>query len=125
MRTTDAAQGNILILGVDMAGDRSMRDYRLQGDDEVVADPLVFLAQPDSLIVSGDFASRNNLTEDDSISLVTALGTRTFTVRGIMAPREWPGLSAVTWASWTFTRPSSSSAGDGRSTGSTWRSRRV
>jgi putative ABC transport system permease protein len=87
VRTTDAAQGNILILGIDMTGDRSMRDYRLQGDDEVVADPLVFLAQPDSLIVSGDFASRNNLTEGDSIHLITALGTRSFTVRGIMAPR--------------------------------------
>jgi len=43
-----AGQGNLLILGVDMTGDRSLRDYTLDtGDDAVVEDPLVFLAQPD------------------------------------------------------------------------------
>src|SRR6058998_3338843 len=48
VRTTDARQGNILILGVDMAGDRSMREYSMEGQDETVSDPLIFLAQPDS-----------------------------------------------------------------------------
>ena len=53
-------QGNLLILGVDMTGDRSLRDYDLEsGDDAVIDDPLVFLAQPDSLIVSKEFADRN------------------------------------------------------------------
>jgi len=85
VRTTDAAQGNILMLGVDMAGDRSMRDYRIeQGNEEAVADPLVFLAQPDSILVSGEFAARNRLASDSKIELVTAVGPRTFTVRGIM-----------------------------------------
>jgi hypothetical protein len=39
-----------------MAGDRSMRDYEMEGSEGAVSDPLVFLAQPDSLIVSKDFA---------------------------------------------------------------------
>src|SRR5262249_52942819 len=53
-------QGNLLILGVDMTGDRSLRDYDLEsGDDAVIDDPLVFLAQPDSLMVTSQFASRN------------------------------------------------------------------
>jgi putative ABC transport system permease protein len=85
VRTTDASQGNILILGVDMAGDRSMRDYRIEGDEDAVADPLVFLAQPDSLIVSKEFAGRNHLAEDSHVELLTALGPKTFTVRGVMA----------------------------------------
>ena len=35
-----------------MTGDRSLRDYDLEsGDDAVIDDPLVFLAQPDSLIL--------------------------------------------------------------------------
>src|SRR6266542_2206379 len=86
VRTTQAGQGNILILGVDLTGDRSMRDYAVEGDDAEVSDPLVFLAQPDSLIVSKEFAVRNQLKEDAPITLVTALGNRTFIVRGIMAP---------------------------------------
>jgi hypothetical protein len=47
------AQGNLLVLGVDMTGDLTLRDYDLEsGDDAVIDDPLVFLAQPDSLILS-------------------------------------------------------------------------
>jgi putative ABC transport system permease protein len=38
-------EGNLLILGVDMTGDRSLREYDLEsGDDAALDDPLVFLA---------------------------------------------------------------------------------
>src|SRR5688572_29223318 len=48
-----SAEGDLLILGIDMTGDRSLRDYDMDSaDDAMVEDPLVFLAQPDSLIVS-------------------------------------------------------------------------
>ena len=57
---TSQAQGNLLVLGVDMTGDRSLRDYDLEsGDEAVIDDPLVFLAQPDSLILSKEFADKN------------------------------------------------------------------
>ncbi len=57
-----AGEGNLLILGVDMTGDRSLRDYDLEsGDEAVIDDPLVFLAQPDSLILSKEFADKNHL----------------------------------------------------------------
>lgn len=84
VKTTDASQGNILILGVDLTGDRSLRDYAMEKQEQQVADPLVFLAQPDSLILSTEFAARNRLKEDDRLTLVTALGPRRFTVRGVM-----------------------------------------
>ena len=78
-------QGSLLVLGVDMTGDRSLRDYDLEGGDEaVVDDPLVFLAQPDSIIVTREFAAKNHLATDSRIALGTALGQRQFTVRGIM-----------------------------------------
>ncbi len=86
VRAKDASQGNVLILGVDMAGDSSMRDYLIQGSEEIISDPLVFLAQPDSLLVSGDFAARNGLHDGSSLELTTALGSRVFTVRGVMTP---------------------------------------
>src|SRR5207237_1585851 len=53
-------QGSLLILGIDMTGDRSLRDYDIDNaDDSIIDDPLVFLAQPDSLLVTKEFADRN------------------------------------------------------------------
>ena len=83
--TTLPGQGNILILGVDMTGDRSLREYDLEsGDEAVVDDPLVFLAQPDSIIVTNEFAARNKLRVGDRLGLSTMVGDKAFTVRGIM-----------------------------------------
>lgn len=80
-----SGQGNLLILGVDMTGDRTLRDYSLDSaEDAIVDDPLVFLAQPDSLMVTTQFAERNHLQIDSKIPLQTANGVRPFTVRGIL-----------------------------------------
>jgi len=79
------SQGNILILAVDLTGDRSLRDYTLEeGEDTVIEDPLVFIAQPDSLMVTREFASANQLAINSKITLDAMDGPRTFTVRGIM-----------------------------------------
>src|SRR5262245_21056371 len=78
-------QGNLLVLGIDMTGDRSLRDYDLEsGDDALVDDPLVFLAQPDSIILSKEFAERNRLAVGQRLTLGTAEGDKPFTIRGIM-----------------------------------------
>jgi putative ABC transport system permease protein len=78
-------QGNLMILGVDMTGDRGLREYDLEsGEEAVVDDPLVFLAQPDSLIVTNTFAARNRLESGSAVTLRTMEGEKKFTVRGIM-----------------------------------------
>ena len=83
--TKISGEGSLLVLGVDFTGDRSLRDYDLDsGDAVVIDDPLVFLAQPDSLMLSGEFAERNGLTIGQSVALGTANGERRFIVRGIM-----------------------------------------
>jgi putative ABC transport system permease protein len=83
--TNIARQGSLLILGVDLTGDRSLRDYDLEeGDDAVIDDPLVFLAQPNSIMVSRGFARSNGLAVDSQLPLGTADGERRFIVRGIM-----------------------------------------
>jgi putative ABC transport system permease protein len=76
-------EGNLLVLGVDMLGDRSLREYDL-GDEDVIDDPLVFLAQPDSLMVTRPFAERNHLSPGSKLTLSTMEGPKVFTVRGIM-----------------------------------------
>jgi putative ABC transport system permease protein len=86
-------EGNLLILGTDMTGDRSLRDYDLEsGDEAVIDDPLVFLAQPDSLIVTKEFAEKNHFAVNSTITLGTVLGDKAFTIRGIM---KASGLSSA------------------------------
>ena len=78
-------QGNLLVLGIDMTGDRSLRDYDLEsGEDAVVDDPLVFLAQPDSIMLAKEFADRNQLAIGSRLMLGTVEGEKQFTVRGVM-----------------------------------------
>ncbi|HTB13309.1 MAG TPA: FtsX-like permease family protein [Bryobacteraceae bacterium] len=78
-------QGSLLILGVDMTGDRTLRDYSMESaDEEMIDDPLVFLAQPDSIIVTDTFAKRNSLAIDSKLPMRTMEGEKQFTIRGIM-----------------------------------------
>ena len=79
-------QGSLLILGVDMTGDRSLRQYEMENaDDAIIDDPLVFLAQPDSLMVTKEFAERNGYHVNSRIPLYTIDGEKQFTIRGIMS----------------------------------------
>lgn len=79
-----AGQGNLLILAVDFTGDQSVRDYDFDGEQAVIDDPLVFLAQPDSLMVTREFAERNGLGINSRLAMSTMEGRRDFVVRGIM-----------------------------------------
>ena len=82
-----AGEGSLLVVGVDMTGDRSLREYELEsGDAAVLDDPLIFLAQPDSIMLAEDFTQRNGLSVGDRVPLGTAEGEKTFTVRGILKP---------------------------------------
>ncbi len=84
--TVATGRGNLLILGVDMLGDRSLRAYDLEGADEAIDDPLIFLAQADSLIVTKTFAEKNGLKAGSRMPMRTMQGNLVFTVRGIMKP---------------------------------------
>ena len=78
-------QGKLLILAVDMTGDRSLRDYDFDnGDEDVIDDPLIFLAQPDSLILTREFAARNHIASAARSRFDTMQGRKQFTVRGIL-----------------------------------------
>src|SRR5215471_17640449 len=86
VETKIAGQGSMLVLGIDMTGDRNLRDYDLQDADEsIIDDSLVFLAQPDSLMITKEFSKRNGFEVNSNIPLLTIDGEKQFTVRGIMS----------------------------------------
>ncbi len=84
--TVQFGKGNLLILGVDMLGDRNLRSYDLENTDQAIDDPLVFLAQADSLLITKSFAAENGLALNSRVSMRTMAGDQVFTVRGIMKP---------------------------------------
>src|SRR5262249_53570875 len=51
-----------------------------------IGDPLVALAQPDSILISRAFAEKHKLKEGDNLPLFTSQGKKDFTVRGIFKP---------------------------------------
>jgi putative ABC transport system permease protein len=80
-------QSSLMIVGVDMLGDRELREYEFDESDAEIADPLVTLAQPDSILISRKFADKHNLKDGDKLPLFTSQGRKEFTVRGIFKPQ--------------------------------------
>jgi putative ABC transport system permease protein len=85
-RTAFSEEGNLLILGIDTTGDQQLRDYQFEKSKTEVSDPLVFLAQPNSILLSRAFAERHSLKIGDTFPLYTSIGRKEFTVQGIFMP---------------------------------------
>lgn len=81
------ALGSALVLGVDLLGDREMRDYGFEGDDADIDDPLVFLAQPDSVVIAKPLAARAGVKVGDAFPVKTPMGVRRLVVRGVLTPK--------------------------------------
>ncbi|QQS47958.1 MAG: ABC transporter permease [Acidobacteriota bacterium] len=79
-------EGNLMIVGVDMLGDRELREYQFDEEGSEIADPLVALAQPDSILISKSFAEKHRLSDGDKLPIYTARGRKDFVVRGIIKP---------------------------------------
>ncbi len=79
--------GSILVIGVDLLGDREMRDYGFEGDDADLDDPLLFLAQPDSALFTRQFAEKARLKGGESIALTVPKGTKRVTARGMLTTK--------------------------------------
>ncbi|HAZ13568.1 MAG: ABC transporter permease [Bdellovibrionales bacterium GWA2_49_15] len=79
--------GSILVIGIDLLGDREMREYGFEGEDADLDDPLLFLAQPDSVIFARQFAEKAHLKIGDSISLQAPKGLKRVVVRGLLTPK--------------------------------------
>jgi putative ABC transport system permease protein len=86
--------GEVLtVMGVDIVEEGRVRRYTsASAPDEVLEDPLAFLNQPDSIILTRPFAVRHRLKIDDRIELLTPQGRKSFTIRGLLAP-EGPAIA--------------------------------
>ncbi len=82
----------LVVFGVDLLQEAAVREYGGGADaddqhaDEVIEDPLEFLNQPDSIIVTRSFAASHGLKVESPFDLVTARGKQRFVVRGLLEP---------------------------------------
>lgn len=77
---------SIMILGVDVLQDQQIRDYRVSDETAEIPDPLLFLAKPDSILLSRELAKRCGIGMDSAIELETVRGIRKLRVRGFLDP---------------------------------------
>ena len=73
------------VFGVDLLQEQAVRTYKTT-DEQVIDDPLVFLNQPDSIIISHSFAQEHGYKIDSQFSVATPNGIKKFTVRGMLSP---------------------------------------
>lgn len=78
----------LTVHGVDLANDDAVRVYHVQRGSESIVDDLVeFLNQRDSILLGRQFAESRGLAVGDSFELVTPVGVKPFTVRGLLDPQ--------------------------------------
>lgn len=81
----DGSRKSLIVFGVDLLNEAAVRSYQATGK-QAIEDPLVFLNQEDSIVLTEAFAAEHGFRTDQKIELMTAFGMKTFTVRGLLAP---------------------------------------
>ena len=81
-----AKEPSLMILGIDVLQDSNIRDYKLSDESADIPDPLLFLARPDSILLTRALAAREGITIDQKIKIQTVRGIQTFRVRGLLNP---------------------------------------
>ncbi len=86
--TVDGEDEALTVHGVDIGNDDAVRVYESRDASGLkLEDPLIFLNQPDSIMVPRTFAERRHLGLEDQLMLDTPAGRRAFTVRALLEPR--------------------------------------
>ncbi len=81
-----AKERSLMILGVDVLQDSNIRDYKLSEENADIPDPLLFLARPDSILLTKELADREHIGIDQLIKVETVRGIQSFRVRGLLNP---------------------------------------
>ena len=77
---------SFMILGIDVLQDNQIRDYSITDESADIPDILLFLARPDSILLTRIMAEREGINIDQEIQIQTVQGIRKFKVRGLLNP---------------------------------------
>jgi putative ABC transport system permease protein len=79
----DGGQTALTLLGIDLLNDSSVRNKENK-DRRFVSDPLDFMARPDSIALTHVLADQTHLKLHDVVSVATAIGIKSFTIRALI-----------------------------------------
>jgi putative ABC transport system permease protein len=82
----EGSERSFVVLGVDVLQDNNIRSYSVTDESADIPDPLLFLAKPDSILLTREMAKREGIQIDRKIRVQTVQGLKTFTVRGLLEP---------------------------------------
>lgn len=85
--STDGSGEQLAVHGIDVANDDAIRTYEPADSSPELDDPIVFLNNRDSVILTTTFAARHGLALDAPIELDTPTGRHRFVVRGLLNPK--------------------------------------
>ena len=78
-------RGPLLLLGIDFLGDDALRNLEaVEGDEEVIEDPISFLNSTEAVVVPRSFGESRGLAKGDEFELITPAGRRTFRIEGML-----------------------------------------
>ncbi len=80
----------LYVFGIDLLADASLRELQYAANEAEVDDPLVFLAQPDSVALTARFLERSRLGLEDSLEVLGPAGKRMLKIRASLAVRSGP-----------------------------------
>jgi putative ABC transport system permease protein len=74
----------LFVFGIDLLADPEIHEYASGSSETEVEDPLVFLAQPDSVAVTTELLKRHGLAEGDKIEVTAAGASTALTIRATL-----------------------------------------
>jgi putative ABC transport system permease protein len=85
VRTGLPGESGLAVLGVDLLEESRFREYKLLGRSGSGPDDApVFFAQPDSVLVTGEFAARHKLVSGSALAVWTGREEKVLRVRGLL-----------------------------------------
>jgi ABC-type antimicrobial peptide transport system permease subunit len=86
--TADESGELLTVHGVEITNEAAVRVYEARDAGGLeLEEPLTFLNQPDSVVLTSAFAKRKGLVAGSQIVLETPTGRQPFTVRGLLEPQ--------------------------------------
>jgi putative ABC transport system permease protein len=80
----------LYVFGVDLLVESKLRTYQSGSVEAAMDDPLVFLAQPNSVALTRTFLERHGLHEGDSLRVQAPSGSRELVIRSTLDVRSGP-----------------------------------
>ena len=80
----------LYVFGVDLLADQELRDYESGSSEATIEDPLVFLAQPDSIGLTQAFLDRTGLALESKLRILAPVGMKELVVRAALDPKTGP-----------------------------------